>query len=180
MIGFTFANTHSSELGVYMKSVNRTITPSLRKNEFVIPGRHGTIDFGLNTYENRFITIELNLIKNTLQDLRQQVRDVAKWLSKEGNLIFDDEPDKAYKAKVYDEIDLEQLVTSGVTDITFECQPFAESLEYRQVNISNITTKPYSVPLTVNGTSESCPIITIKNTGSTTIKNITITRKAMI
>lgn len=181
MIGFTFANKHSSELGVFMKSTNRTITPSLRKNEFIIPGRHGTIDFGLNTYENRFISIELNLVKNSLQDLRIQARNVARWLSRDNALlVFDDEPDKAYQAKIYENIDIEQMATSGILNITFECQPFAESLNYRQKYIANITQKTQRLNLDVEGTSESCPIITIKNLGTTTIENITITRKAMI
>jgi len=36
MKGFTYANIHSSEYALYVRSDNRTITPALRKNEFVI------------------------------------------------------------------------------------------------------------------------------------------------
>lgn len=181
MIGFTFANKHSSELGVFMRSVNRTITPELRKNDFVIPGRHGTLDYGSNTYDTRLIEVEVNLVRTSLQNLRQQARDVARWLSRDNALlVFDDEPDKAYQAKIYENIDIEQMVTSGISEIVFECQPFAESLRYRQVNIPNITEKTRTIPLQVDGTSESCVVITIKNTGTTAIKNITLTRKAEI
>lgn len=180
MIGFTFANIHSSELGVFSRSINRTMSPSLRENEFIIPGRHGTIDFGSNTYNKRIIEVEINLIKKNLKGLRQQAREVAQWLSKVGMLVFDDEPDKAYQAKIYSQIDIEQIATRGISVIVFECQPFAESLEYRQVNIPSITTKPYELPLNVKGTSETCCIITIKNIGETDIKNITIRRKAAI
>ena len=147
MVGFTFANTHSSAYGIYAKSINRTIAPSLRKNEFVIPGRHGTIDYGLNTYDKRLISVELNLIKNKLTDLRKQARDVAYWLSKTGMLIFDDEKDKAYQARVYSEIDIEQIATRGISTVIFECQPFAESLEYKQVNVPSIATMPYEIHL---------------------------------
>lgn len=180
MKGFTFANIHSSSFNLYVRSDNRTISPSLRKNEFVIPGRHGTIDFGGNTYEPRNITMELILVRDTMEELRIQARDIAQWLSKSGLLIFDDELDKAYQAKVYENIDIEEIKAYGRSQVTFECQPFAESLEYRQVNIPNITTKPYEIPLNINGTNETCPIITIKNTGTSTIQDITITRKAEI
>lgn len=180
MLGFKYANIHSSEFGLFVKSDNRTISPSLRKNEFIIPGRHGTIDYGLNTYEKRYITMELNLVKGNMQDLRLQARDIAQWLSKEGMLVFDDELDKSYQAKVYEQVDIEQITTTGVSTVVFECQPFAESLEYRQVNVPVITTKPYEMTLNVNGTSESCCIISIKNNGTTNINNIMLRRKGAI
>ena len=183
MIGFTFRNTHSSNFKIGAKSIDRSIIPAKRKNEFVIPGRHGTIDFGTHTYETRPISVEIGLIRNSsFGELRESARQIAKWLSGEGLLIFDDEPDKAYQASVYDYIGLEQieLIPAGRLNVVFDCQPFAESLEYRQVNIPNITTKPYEIPLNVNGTSETCCIITIKNNGTTNVNNITIVRKAGI
>lgn len=178
--GFTYANIHSSTFELYVRSDNRTIIPSLRKNEFVIPGRHGTIDYGLNTYETRIITIELSLVRKSMEDLRHQARDIAQWFSKSGALVFDDEPDKAYQAKVYTNVDIEEIASYGVSQVAFECQPFAESLEYRQVNIPVIATKPYEIPLNVNGTSESCCIMSIKNNGTTSISNIMLRRKGAI
>lgn len=180
MMGFTFNNKHSSEYGIYIRSIDRSLRPEKRKNLFLINGKHGYLDYGNETYENRYISVELNFIKNSLEDLRTQVRSVAEWLSKQGNLIFDDEPNKAYPAKIYDAISLEQINTTGVTSVIFECQPFAESLQFNQVNIPEVTTKPYEIPVNVSGTSETCCIITIKNTGTTNINNITITRKAAI
>jgi len=180
MKGFTFANIHSSTYELYVRSDNRTITPALRKNEFVIPGRHGTLDFGNNTYEPRFITMELFLVRKTMEDLRKQARDIAHWLSKSGSLVFDDEPDKAYQAKVYNNIDIEEIAAYGKSMVTFECQPFAESLEYRQVYVSSITDNAHEIEVNVSGTAETCCIITIKNNGTSDINNITITRKAAI
>ena len=46
--------------------------------------------------------------------------------------------------------------------MTFECQPFAESLEYQGVNTPHITTQTKEISLTVNGTVETGCIITIK------------------
>lgn len=180
MKGFTFANIHSSTYELYVRSDNRTITPALRKNEFVIPGRHGTLDFGNNTYEPRFITMELFLVRKTMEDLRKQARDIAHWLSKSGLLVFDDEPDKAYQAKVYNNIDIEEIAAYGKSMVTFECQPFAESLEYRQVNIPSITDNAHEIKVNVSGTAETCCIITIKNNGTSNINNITLVRKVAI
>lgn len=183
MIGFTFRNIHSSTYGIGVKSVDRTLIPALRKNEFVVPGRHGTIDFGLNTYETRPIQIKIGLLKNSnWQALRTKAREIASWLSGKGMLIFDDEPDKAYNAAVYSYVGIEQidLLPAGLLTVTFECQPFAESLEYRQVNVPSITTKPYNITANVAGTSETCCIITIKNIGNSNIEGITITRKVAI
>ena len=183
MIGFTFRNIHSSTFNIGVKSDDRSLVPELRRNEFIIPGRHGTIDFGLNTYEKRPISATIGLMKNaSWEELRAKAREIARWLSGKGMLIFDDEPDKAYNASVYSYIGIEQieLLPIGTVGVVFECQPFAESLEYRQVNISNITTKPYEIPLNVDGTSETGCIITIKNIGITNVNNISIRRKAAI
>lgn len=183
MIGFTFRNIHSSSFKIGARSIDRSVIPARRKNEFVIPGRHGTIDFGNNTYETRPISIEVGLVKNSnFNELRDNARDIARWLSGNGLLIFDDEPDKAYQASLFEYVGIEQVqsIPAGRLNVVFECQPFAESLEYKQVNIPGITQKPYEIPVNVNGTSETCPIITIKNTGTTNINNITIVRKAEI
>ena len=97
-------------------------------------------------------------------------------------LIFDDESDKAYNAAVYSYVGIEQveLLPKGRLNVIFECQPFAESLEYQQVNIPSIITNAYDVPITVAGTSETGCIITIKNIGATSISGITIARKVAI
>lgn len=184
MIGITFRNIHSSTFKIGVKSVNRSVLPSLRKNEFTIPGRHGTIDYGLNTYEKRNIPVKINVAENvTFEELRDTVRDIAKWLSGKGLLIFDDEPDKAYQASVYEPVDADQLLECLPYDsftVTFECQPFAESLEYRQVNIPSITDNAHEIEVNVSGTAETCCIITIKNNGTSNINNITLVRKVEV
>lgn len=183
MIGFTFRNTHSSSYNIGARSIDRSVIPARRKNEFIIPGRHGSIDFGSNTYETRLIALEIGLVDNkNFETLRASARDIARWLSGDGMLIFDDEPDKAYQASLFEYVGIEQvqLIPAGRLSVVFECQPFAESLEYRQVNIPSITTSPYEVPVQVDGTSETGCIITIKNNGTNNISGITIRRKAAI
>ena len=50
MTGFFFANRHSREFNsVVMESAARGLLPSLRRNDYEISGRHGTVDFGGET-----------------------------------------------------------------------------------------------------------------------------------
>lgn len=96
-------------------------------------------------------------------------------------MIFDDEPDKAYKASIYNYIGINQtdLRPVGKISVTFECQPFAESLDYLQVT-ETVIDNPDNIPLSVNGTANTGCIITIKNIGNTDIKDIVLTRKAEV
>lgn len=179
MIGFSFNNKHSSEFGLSVKSDNRTMAPSKRRNQYLVPGRDGLIDYGRETFDNRVITVEIVTHKKTFEELRLQIRDVAKWLMGYGSLIFDDEVDKAYTAKVYDELSIEQFATTGSTTISFECLPFAESLQFNQINAS-FTENDKVLVANVSGTANSCAIITIRNNGVTPINTITITRKVAL
>lgn len=178
-LGFTFANRHSSGLGVVFNSKNRSISPAKRKNQYYIAGKDGYLDYNDETYDNRVITLEIKLLTNTLSDLRAKVRDVAYWLSGAGNLIFDDENDKAYNAKVFEAIDLEQLYLSGKCNVVFECEPFAQTPNFNQVIRTNVSPNTEIKP-TAQGTQDTPCIIIIKNTGTIDITNIEIQRKAGI
>ena len=128
MIGFSFKGRHSSTLDIGVRSVDRTLIPQKRKNDIIIPGRHGSMVPGEEVYDRRYIKMIIGLINNEdWIDLRTNSREIAEWLSGEGKLIFDDEPDKYYMARVYDAVGLEQmhLQPIGGAEITFDCQPFA-------------------------------------------------------
>jgi len=175
--GFKFNNRHSSEFRVVAKSDDRTLLPEKRRNEFIIPNRDGALDFGNNTFEKRIITIRLSLLAKTLEELRSSARAAAKWLAGEGYLIFDDEPNKAYRAKVYQPLSITQLVNVGETSVPFECGPFAESPLYTQIT-ETFTNSPHETLVRPAGTQDMPCIIIIKNIGTTNISNIQITRKA--
>jgi predicted phage tail component-like protein len=126
--GLEYNNLHSyNDFGLVIKSVNRPILPTLRSREITIPGVHGTYDFSDNTYDTRIISVSLKYVGTDLNDLRLKARDIAAWLSQTTykELIFDDEPDKYYLAKIYDAIALENLIRLGQSTINFNCQPFA-------------------------------------------------------
>ena len=178
MIELTFKGTHSSTYGLFMKSIDRNTLPPLRKREIEIPGRHGTYDFGSNVYDTRIITIQFEVVQNALQNLRSSIRQIAAWLSGRGKLVFDDEPDKYYDAKIYQNIPLEQIAYSGIFSVIFECQPFALSEDIEKT--ATITVNSQSIIIQNNGTVETPCIIELKNTGSTTITQLTITKKVEV
>lgn len=188
MTGFKFRNTHSDSFGLGVKNIDRTLLPRKRNDEFTIPGRHGTLVFGDGIYDKRYVRMELYII-NDLEcedggnwtDFREKVRGVASWLSGSGLLIFDDEPDKAYNAEIYEDVGLSEWENYpvGTIQITFECQPFAESVYYNQVN-QEVTKSGAELEAPVNGTQKTGCIITIKNTGTNTIQGITITRRGEV
>lgn len=179
--GFSFNNRHSSEFEIFMKSDDRTLLPAKTQAAYMIPGRDGTYDSGDFDYQNRIITVQIAFFgaNNDMESLRKKVRDIAKWLSGQGNLIFDDEPDKAYTAKVTSGISLSQIVRQGQATVSFDCQPFAESIEYRTVT-KTITDTTDDMSVSVSGTQDSYGIITIKNEGTTNITGITIQRKVEV
>lgn len=128
MIGFSYNGIHSRTYDIIAKTVSRPILPILRKRELIIPGRHGTYDFNDNTFEKRFIEIELRYVGTSFDELRTRARTIASWLNGydgSKNLIFDDESNKWYTGKIYSEIGLSNLFRLGEATVTFECEPFA-------------------------------------------------------
>jgi len=139
MIGFTYDLLNSlTDFNLVAKSVDRPLLPSLRKRELIVPGKHGSWDFGNNVYENRIIVIEIQYIGTSMAELRSRARDIAYWLSSltYKSLIFDDETDKYYVAKIYEGVSLESLFIVGRASLLFECQPHALSTTLSDVTIS--------------------------------------------
>ena len=181
MIGFTFKGKHSSEFNIGFKSVDRTVIPERRKKEFTILGKSGTLELESTEYEKRYIkgTIGVMYISK-FEDLRIKIRDLAGWLSGSGLLIFDDEPDKAYEASVYSAVGIEQLMLQprGTLDIEFECQSFAVSKDLNRILKDGKRITSVTVPNL--GNVKTCGTFIIKNTGTSDITNIRITRKVVI
>jgi len=171
-MSFIFNGQHASQFGLVVRSMDRSLLPPLRSRQLEIPGRHGAYDFGENKYENRIINLNCFLKAKTLQELRQKSRIVAAWLKDKGQLMFDDEPDKYYMARIYNQVGIEQSAGfNGEFQIDFECEPFA----YSETNTMEVTrTDDTSFFIFNNGTVDTPAEYTITNTGASTVTNITI------
>jgi predicted phage tail component-like protein len=178
MIGFFFNNRHSKEFYMAMETAGRGLLPSLRRNDYIITGRHGTVNYGNETYNTRQIRVDIAFLTDNLPDLQLLARNIAYWLSGKGILYFDDEPDKAYDAQIYEAVDTAQLITAKRASVVFECQPFAKSIYYLQNNYVG-TASGEAMSLTSEGTQPTPCIIYLRNTGSSNINSITVTRKAV-
>lgn len=88
MIGFTFNNVHSRDMGVVFKSDDRTLLPAKRITQYKIPGKSGTYDIA-DGYDNRQISCTVAFVGagNAYAGVRQTARAVAEWLSGDGLLI---------------------------------------------------------------------------------------------
>lgn len=87
--------------------------------------------------------------------------------------MFDDEPEKAYSAKVIAGISIEQIAVTGKCPVTFLCGPFAESLDYNQ-QVVNSVSLPHTEKVNVNGSQETDCLIYITARGR--ITDLTVTR----
>lgn len=178
MTGFFFANKHSREFWLAMEDAVRPLLPELGRNDYTLTGRHGTVNFGNETYKTRQIAAEICFISDNVRNLQTLAREIAFWLSGKGILFFDDEPDLAYDAIIYQAIDTEQLIRTKRATVVFECQPFAKTIHFLQ-SLSPSVGNGYTVDITSNGTHPTPGIITIRNTGNVPVTNITITRRAL-
>ena len=91
--------------------------PELRIKETVIDGRDGSIieELGYSAYEK---TIIIGL--HGAFDINK----VIKYFTGEGDIMFSNEPDKIYRAKICGKIDYTRLLRFRQASITFKVQPF--------------------------------------------------------
>jgi len=133
MIGaFIFNEIESSSFNLVCKSVKRPLLPSAKVRRVELPGISGVYDFDDEGTEftMRPLTMKIQYIGTSYEELRSRARSIAAWLSTNtwAKLRIHDEDDKYYMAKVTSEIDLDSLWESGSADIEFDCQPFAYSV----------------------------------------------------
>lgn len=137
MIGsFRFNNIESSAFNLVCRSVKRPLLPSVKTKRIDIPGASGVYDFESNEYSMRTVQMSIAYIGTDYEELRSRARLIAQWLCVQNwsKLIIHDEDDKYYLAKVTSEIDLQNLWESGTAEISFDCQPFAYSINEQVLN----------------------------------------------
>jgi len=175
--GLIFKEKHSyNDIGLIMKSNDRSLLPAVKRQQVDIAFQDGKIDLQKEpVYDNRIITVTFAYHFKTLFEMQEKKRQMAAWLSGTGRLVFDDEPNKFYVAKVFESIPIEQSLRRMAVQVLFECQPFAYSDAIMQV--FRITQQGQMVTLDVDGNVRTCGKITLRNTGTSTLNNITFSRE---
>lgn len=91
--------------------------PRMRTKETIIDGRDGSIieELGYESY-TKTITIGLSSVFD--------INEVIKYFTGEGELVFSNEIDKVYRARITEGIDFERLIRFKRASVKFLCQPF--------------------------------------------------------
>lgn len=137
--GITFNNRTTHDLGVGWKTASRPTSPKKKESTFSPSAFDGEYDFSTYNPDNRphyeVSEISGQILINT-PDIRQtqsKVREVMQWLhsnyGKPADFIFDDTPDRIYKATFLDSsaITNYELYKSVTITVTFKVDPFPRS-----------------------------------------------------
>lgn len=139
------------------------LVPRMRPRLLSIPGRDGSYDFGTGAYEDRLVRIACDSRKALS---RQTLRELALLLSRKGRLVLWDEPEKYYVGRLYDDTALRYIGRIGHEfDLTFVCEPFAYGPGVEKA-------APGAVGY--EGTARTPGVLTLTNTGTTTISTVRI------
>ncbi|KHO39116.1 transporter [Clostridium tetani] len=155
--GFVWRGIHSNEKGLKIISLPNITTPEKREEKIIIPGRDGYLTQSDESYEGEVKPVEFDIKHDNFDDIKT-------WLNGSGEVIFSNEPDRYYKARIINKLDLARVLEkfhSGI--IQFDCQPFGYDLN----NDLIIIDKPISIYN--EGTYESQPYLKIFATGDITL-----------
>ena len=157
---FKFKGKDSRDFGVLIYGAPQRTKPERRVERITIPGRNGELTQDEDTYEPYTISMQCSTRGSDRLD------EIVTWLNGAGELILATEPDKVYKAFIYNKIaisDVIYLYNSFL--IQFRVHPFKYS-----VNAFG-DTKELTTPTKIKsrGTVYSEPIITVYGSGDITL-----------
>ena len=121
--------------GLLISELPPITKPNMRVQETQIDGVDGSIieELGYETYDKQII---IGLTRDF------DIDEVIKYFSGEGNVVFSNEPDKYYKARIISQIDYTRLLRFRTATVTFRVQPFKyeanEIVETKEFNDTNL------------------------------------------
>lgn len=115
--------------------------PQMRIKETVIDGRDGSFveELGYSSY-NKSVLIGLHG--------EYDINKIIKYFTGEGDLVFSNEPDKVYKAKIVASIDFQRLVRYRTASVTFLVQPYKYKKDEAMKETEVVTTSGTNIILT--------------------------------
>lgn len=159
---FSFKGIRNDSLDVRLLSMPTRPHPA-RKGEFKeIPGKNGSVWQDQGAYENIVIPVHCIAPDN------DKIDGVNAWLSAEGDLIFGDEPSRAYHAIVvqnFDRSNRSQFLRGQEFTVSFDCGPF----RYEASPVADISIGTTGTAIINPGTWASAPLLTINGTGDGTL-----------
>lgn len=127
--------------------------PQMRVVETVVDGVDGSIieELGYASYDKR-LTIGITSKAN--------MEEVMQFFTGTGDIVFSNEPDRVYKAKIIGQIDYTRLVRFRTATVVFRVQPFKYEYDEQTVTFTK------SGSLCNDGNYFAKPIIEINGTGT--------------
>ena len=142
--------------GLLISELPPITKPQMRIRETMIDGRDGSIieELGYAPYDR---AVRIGLRGNF------DIDEVVKYFTGEGDVVFSNEPDKVYKAKIVSQIDYQRLIRFREATIPFRCQPY----KHKYNESASVFTSAFSI---VNaGLESSKPKLTITGSGTVEI-----------
>jgi phage-related protein len=173
--GFTFKGIHSSTYGVFETPGDRVLSPLKQRTLIDIPGRNTAFVQEDGRHASRVESVVCSYGAQPGVNLQRQVRLIAGWLSGIGELTYDYEPEMHYNAYLSNAPPTVKDLQYAQFTLQFTINhPFAyETAISRTFAITNST----PVVIEANGTVETPIRMIIKNASSTTVNNLSITRR---
>jgi len=172
-LGFTFNGVHSSHFNIYCDPASRQLIPEKRRSRVVVPGRSGTYSQEDGAFNDRTESFTCYYTRKPGSDISQQAREIAAWLSKDGVLRFDHEPDKFYDASFSGSPPLTKHLMYGEFTLTFTYSPPFAYTEAQSI-VAAVQRESDTITVPMAGTAPTPCRITIVNNGNTTIQNLRI------
>ena len=150
--------------GLYVVSHPSIIIPDERLRHVEVPGRSGTLTQfeGDGVYNDYIASVEC-LIRSPAT-----IPAVAAWLKGSGEVIFGNQPDVFYKARVANQIELAQVMRGRphrTCIVNFRCEPY----RYLPSGNTQQTVSANNSAITNPGTASSEPLIRVNGTGDVTL-----------
>ena len=153
-----------------MEFLPERISPKRRDESIVISGRHGPLTATDGTFETYILQAEF-----VLKDI-SKIDKICSHFKGEGDLIFSNNLDRKFKAKVNNQIEFSRIIRDLKRFVVeFEVQPFMYEASPDILTLTEPTT------ILNIGTFESEPIITVYGQGDITliINNLNIILNAV-
>lgn len=143
--------------GLIISELPPITKPRMRVQETAIDGVDGSIieELGYESYDK---SIKIGLTRNF------DIDEVIKYFTGEGNVVFSNEPNKYYKAKIIEQIDYERLLRFREAIVKFRVQPF--KYEYQEEIINTPIEDITEIIVENKGNYISKPIIKIMGSGT--------------
>lgn len=160
---FDFCGDRCEDHNIQLTALPTRELPVRRGEKITVPGRAGYlfVPEGDDAYE------DVGIVCNVITLDGYNFADVNVWLNQSGYLVFSDEPDRAYKARVLDQPSRQSILTrfdGQMFSLVFSCQPWR--YHYPEVPMQTITN---NTTIRNPGTAKSAPLIKLTGSGDMTL-----------